>query len=67
MSIITKIYINNINNMESFYLFGLVIICLIYLYYYNKNNKELSWNVTSEINANCKRVCNGDKCEIICD
>lgn len=59
--------------METFYLFGLIFICLFF-YYYNKKNKtnktdkkELSSNITSENNANCKRVCNGDKCDVVCD
>lgn len=53
--------------METFYLFGLIFICFIFYYYNKKNKTELSWKVTSENNANCKRVCNGDKCDVVCD
>ncbi len=45
----------------------LLVTILGFMYYFNKNrNKDLSWDVTSENLANCKRVCNGDKCEIKC-
>ncbi len=50
------------------YLFGLIILVIFFIYYTNKNKNELSWSVSStENNSNCKRVCNGDKCDIKCD